>query len=207
MCFWFDQPSLNIPWVLCKTYLMLKNLKGECLKILILGKLGLKLVFLKNFASHTHAFYSYFSMLGGFYAKIRLFFSKLWVFVFSFLWEFQSIEAVFRSIEIDSNFFGEPLSILINRKSWIRFFKNWVWLVQTHFSKVFQTFLSLSSNQTWLIINFLSFSSVLFARFSSPKAGKTFIPFLLNLFSCFLHKIMHYLGNFEPMKFLGFLMN
>ena len=46
----------------------------ECLKILFLGKLGLKLVFLKNFASHTHAFYSYFSMLGGFYAKTRLFF-------------------------------------------------------------------------------------------------------------------------------------
>ena len=41
----------------------------ECLKIWILGKLGLKLVFLKNFASHTHTFYSYFSMLGGVYAQ------------------------------------------------------------------------------------------------------------------------------------------
>ena len=34
-----------------------------------MGKLGLKLVFLKNFASHTHAFYSYFSMIGGVYAQ------------------------------------------------------------------------------------------------------------------------------------------
>ena len=41
----------------------------ECLKILIMGKLGLKLVFLKNFASHTYAFYSYFSMFGGVYAQ------------------------------------------------------------------------------------------------------------------------------------------
>ena len=47
-----------------------------CLKILILGKLGLKLVFLKNFASHTHAFYSYFSMLGGIYAKTGPFFQN-----------------------------------------------------------------------------------------------------------------------------------
>ena len=42
---------------------------GECLKILILRKLGLKLVFLKNFASHTHAFYSYFLMLRAIYAQ------------------------------------------------------------------------------------------------------------------------------------------
>ena len=47
-------------------------------------------------------------------------------------------------------FFGEPLSVSINwnwfsinQKLWIKFFKNWVWLVQPHFSKVFQTFLSL----------------------------------------------------------------
>ena len=116
----------------------------ECLKILFLGKL----VFLKNFASHSHAFYSYFSMLGGFNAKTGLFFFKTMFFL-----EFQSIEAIFQSIEIYSKFFGEPLSISINRnwfsinwKSWIRFFKNWVCLVQTHFLKVFRTFLSLSDS-------------------------------------------------------------
>ena len=99
---------------------------------------------------------------------------------------FLLIKSVFRSIEIVSKFFDEPLSVSINwnwfsinRKSWIRFFKNWVWLVQTHFSKVFQTFLSLSPNRTRLTINFLSFLSVLFARFSSPKAGMSFLPFLL----------------------------
>ena len=33
-------------------------------------------MFLKNFASHTHAFDSYLSMLGGFYAKTGLFFQN-----------------------------------------------------------------------------------------------------------------------------------
>ena len=81
----------------------------ECLKILILGKLVLKLVFLKNFASHTHAYESYFSMLGGFYAKTGLFFQN----------------CVFSGISIDQDcfsinrnwfkIFGKPLSVLIDR--------------------------------------------------------------------------------------------
>ena len=132
---------------LSKTDLMFENL-WRMFETLFLGKLGLKLVFLKNFASHTHAVYSYFSMLGGFNAKTGLFFFKTMFFL-----EFQSTEAIFQSIEIYSKFFGEPLSISINRnwfsinwKSWIRFFKNWVWLVQTHFLKVFRTFLFLSDS-------------------------------------------------------------
>ena len=72
-----------------------------------LGKLGLKLMFLKNIASHTHAFYSYFSLLGGIYAKnTGLFFFKIVFFL-----EFRSIEAVFRSIEIVSKILSKPLSI------------------------------------------------------------------------------------------------
>ena len=35
---------------------MFEFLKGEWLKILILGKLGLKLMFWKKISSHTHAF-------------------------------------------------------------------------------------------------------------------------------------------------------
>ena len=35
---------------------MFEILKGEWLKILILGKLGLNLVFWKSISSHTHAF-------------------------------------------------------------------------------------------------------------------------------------------------------
>ena len=74
---WSDQPSLQLLWVfLCKTYFVFENLRGDCLKILILGKLGLKLVFWKSISSHTHAFYSLYSMLWGVFSKTRLFFLK-----------------------------------------------------------------------------------------------------------------------------------
>ena len=46
----------------CKTDLMLENL-WRMYEILTLGKLGLKLLFLKNITSHTHAFCSSISML------------------------------------------------------------------------------------------------------------------------------------------------
>ena len=70
-----NQPSLKLLWVffLCKTYFVFVILKGECLKILILGKLSLKLVFWKSISSHTHAFYFLFSMLCGVFSKIRIF--------------------------------------------------------------------------------------------------------------------------------------
>ena len=76
--FWPDQPSLKLLWVyfLSKTYFVFEILKGEWLKILILGKLGLKLVFWKNISSHTHAFYFLYSILWGVFSKIRLFFLK-----------------------------------------------------------------------------------------------------------------------------------
>ena len=74
------------------------------------GKTGFKLVFLKNFASHTHAFYLYFSMLRGFYAKNWAVFFKNVIFL-----EFRLIEAVFQSIEIDSKFLSESLSVSINQ--------------------------------------------------------------------------------------------
>ena len=44
-------------YCLCKTYFVFEILKGEWLKILILGKLGLKLMFWKSISSHTHAFF------------------------------------------------------------------------------------------------------------------------------------------------------
>ena len=47
---------------LCKTDLMLETL-WRMYEILTLGKLGLKLLFLKNISSHTHAFCSLISML------------------------------------------------------------------------------------------------------------------------------------------------
>ena len=76
---------------------------GKSLKILILGKLGLKLLFLKNISSHTHAFCSSISMLWGvsklffvFFKKKKLCFFKSFV----SLYLFRLIESVFQSIEI-----------------------------------------------------------------------------------------------------------
>ena len=104
VCLWFDQQSLKIPWVLCKTYLMLENLKGECLKILILGKLGLKLVFLKkHFISYSCILFIKFNALRSFCTKFAMFFKNV------FFPEFQLIEAIFQSIEIAIKNLSEPL--------------------------------------------------------------------------------------------------
>ena len=64
------------------------------------------------------------------------------------------------------------------------FLKTVLWLFQTSFSKVFQLFLSLF-DLARLQSNFLSFSSSIFARFSSLKDGKTILSLLLFLFSYF----------------------
>ena len=95
-------------YCLCKTYFMFEILKGEWLKILILGKLSLKLVFWKSISSHIHAFlFLIFNALRSVF-KIRLFFLK----------------RCFSRFSIDPNCFS------INRISWIRFFKNGSWLFQ-----------------------------------------------------------------------------
>ena len=110
VCLWFDQPSLKIPWVLCKTYLMLENLKGECLKILILEQLGLELVFLKKyFISYSSILFIKFNTLRSFCTKFAMFFKNV------FFPEFQSIEAVFRSIKISIKNLSESLSVSIDR--------------------------------------------------------------------------------------------
>ena len=142
-----------------------------------------------------------------------LIFSKLFSFS-KILWAsvlFDWYNLFFRSIVSVLTFLKKPLSVSINRnwfsinrKMWIRFFKNGVWLVQPHFSKVFQTFLSLSPIWIRLILNFLLFSSGLFARFSSLQAGKSIIPYLLHLFSCF-HAFFHaFCWDFRTYSFWDF---
>ena len=58
---------------------------GKCLMILILGKLGLKLLFLKNISSHTHAFCSSISMFWGVPKMCFVFFQNC-VFLSKFKW-------------------------------------------------------------------------------------------------------------------------
>ena len=74
----------------------------------MLGKLGSKLVFLKNISSHIHALFSLNSMLWGVSAQNWFFFFNL------FFPKFRSIEPIFRSIEIAIKNFGQPLSASIN---------------------------------------------------------------------------------------------
>ena len=140
---------------------------------------------MKIISSHTHAFF-FSSMLWGEVISNSIDFPK-----FIFL-QFRSIESVFRSIEIAFKNFSEPLLgsidrtyFSINRTSWIKFFLNTVF---DSFKTLFQNFFKLSSlSPTWQgsTEDFLSFSTKFFARFFSPKAGKTFIPLILLLFSWF----------------------
>ena len=107
--------------------------------------------------------------------------------------EFQLIQSDFRSIGILFKNFSEPLPGLINRTCfsinrtlWIKFFfLKSVLTDSKHFFKSFSNFpLSLRLGKAPLKI-FLSFFNQIFVRFFSHKAGKTFIPFLLLLFSWF----------------------
>ena len=143
---------------LCKTYFVFKNLKGECLKILILGKLGLKLVFWKSISSHTHAFYFLYSMLWGVFSKTDLFYKKNSVFP-----KFQLIQSVFCSIEIVFKILMESLSVLINQNCCFdqsnvenKVFKKFKFDL---FKPLFQNFFSLSPTRQGSTTNFLSFSS------------------------------------------------
>ena len=98
------------------------------------------------------------------------------------------IEPVFRSIEYRVS----------------AFLKRVLWLIQTFFKSSFQTSL-LSPTWQGCTTNFLSFSSSIFARFSSLKAGKTILSLLLVLFSYF-HAYFHaFKGHFRTSLDLGFL--
>ena len=147
----------------------------------------LNLGFVKIISSHTHAFF--FIIFQCFEERLH---QILLIFKISFFFlQFRSIKSVFRSIKIAIKNFSESLSVSIdwnyfsiNRISWISFFLNSVFNpFKTLFQKFFQLF-SLSPTRQSKIIQFLSFSSESFARFSSPKAGKSILPFLLHFISC-----------------------
>ena len=193
--------------------------KENWLKILFLGKLGSKQVFLKSISSHTHAFFHKILCFEEFLHKIALFFKKL---IFP---EFQSIKPVSR-----------PIEIAIKNLVWFCLFRsvlNCCWINRRHFRSIeskfrsienhIESFLKTLSFHMFIIFSkhfkhyslslfdrsrsqskFLSFSSDYFARFLSSKAGKTFMPFLFHLFSCFMHFCHAYWENFEPKEIWGF---
>ena len=156
-------------------------------KNLIFGKTGFKIsVFENHFISYSCILFIKYYALKSFYTKLLCFSKKL---VFP---EFWSIKPVSRPIEIPIKIFGLDLCVLIDRtyfsinwKLYREFFKNLCSLRVHNYSNFFKTrSLSIRSVQE---ARFLSFSSKIFARFFSSKVGKTFLPFLLHLFSCFMH--------------------
>ena len=177
---------------LCKTYFVFENLKGECLKILILEKLSLKLVFWKSISSHTHAFYSLHSMLWGVFVKNQVIFSKMLFFL-----DFRLIQSVFRSIEIVFKIFCEPLSVSINRNwfsinrnSWIRFLKKSYLNCSNTFSKTFQTFFSLFDSARLHRDFFCRFPPNFLQSFSLLKPVCLFYPSFYIVFLIFMHYLM-----------------
>ena len=163
-------------------------------------------MFLKNFASHTHAFYSYFSMLGGFYAKTRLFFqnsnfsgistdrgcfsiNRNWFKkILVSLCLFRSIKADFRSIE--------------NRES--GFLKTEFDLFKFMFQKLFKLFsLSLWFGQGSSSI-FYRFPPVFLQGFPLSKPVSPLYPSFCINFHVFMHLFMHFVG-FLDLFFFVFL--
>ena len=133
-----------------KTYFVVENLKREYLKILNLRKLGLKLVFWKNICLILMHFFPNIQCFEEFFFKNRFIF---YFFKNSVFTEFQLIQPVFRSIEIVLKNNVESLFVSINRnwfsinrKSWVRYLKNQIWLVQITFPKLFRTPFSLSDS-------------------------------------------------------------
>ena len=130
-----------------------------CLKILILGKLGLKLNFWKHYITYLCILFINFNALRCF-CNVSLFFSNTVFFLKNFvsLYLLRLIQSVFRSIEFVLKFLKKPLFVSINRNwfsinwnwfsinrnSWIRFLKYQSLTFQTYFSKRFSNFFSLS---------------------------------------------------------------
>ena len=95
-----------------------------------------------------------------------------------------------------SNLFFDQSNIVF------QFFKNSSLTVSNILFKSFSTFSLFLSDLARLHSNLLSFSSSIFARFSSLKADKTILSLLLFLFSCF-HAFK---GYFRTSLNLGFLL-
>ena len=146
-------------------------------------------MFWKSISSHTHAFYFLYSMLWGVFSKIRFFFFQKCCFP-----DFRLIQSVFRSIEISFKILCELLSVsinrnwfLINRNSWIKFFKNSVLTCSNIF---FKTFFSLSDSGKAPQRFFCRFPPNFLQSFSLPKPVCLFYPSFCIVFLNFMHFLM-----------------
>ena len=111
---------------------------------LILGKLGLKLVFWKSISSHTHVFFiSYIQYFEVCFQKSGYFSKKIFFQIFD--WSNLFFDQLKSCLKICVSLclvrLIDPV-FSINRTSWIWFFKHGSWL----FQKFFSSFLSLSDS-------------------------------------------------------------
>ena len=152
------------------------------------GKTGIKTCVLeKHLILYSCILFLIFNALRSFF-KNRFIFSKNYDFP-----EFRVIEPVFRSIEIVLKNNGESLSISINRnwfsinqKSWVRFLKNHIWLVEITFSN---SFFSLRFGQAQSSI-FCHFRPNFLQGFPLYKPICPLCPSFCILF----HDFMHFIG-------------
>ena len=154
---------------------------------------------MKIISSHTHAFFFIiFLCFEERLHQILLFFKN------SYFLQFQSIESVFRSIEIAFKNSNESLSISIdrncfsiNRTSWIIFFfKKLRFDLFIYFFKTFSNFpLSLRLGKAPLRI-FCRFQPNFLQGFSLPKPVRPLYPSFCFYFHDFMHKLMHFNGIF-----------
>ena len=93
---------------------------------------------------------------------------------------FWSIKSNFRSIEISIEIFLKPLFLTCSS-----LFKPF----SKHFLSLFDR--SKGQSKIFFIFKFLQ-------GFLSSKAGKTFVPLIFHLFSCFMHFFTHFRENVEP---------
>ena len=131
------------------------------MKILILGKLGLKLVFWKTFHLILMHFIPYIQCFERFF-KNQFIFSKILFFL-----KFRLIQSVFRSIEIS--------------------FKIRSWLIQLTFFKSFQIFLSLSDSTRLQSKFFCRFPPNFLQGFSLHKPVCPLYPFFFIYFQFYMH--------------------
>ena len=123
------------------------------------------------------------------------------------------IQSIFQSIKITLKIFCEPLFVSINRNwfsinrnLWIRFLKNQIWLVQNTFSKTFQISFSLSDSARLHKEFFVVFLQIS-CKVSLSLSQYVYITLPFALFFSFSCIISWFLGNFQTMLYLGFLIN
>ena len=153
------------------------------------GKTGFKTCVLeKHFISYSCILFLIFNALRSFFKNQVIFFKNS---VFS---EFWLIQSVFRLIEITFKILCELLSVsinrnwfLINRNSWIKFFKNSVLTCSNIF---FKTFFSLSDSGKAPQRFFCRFPPNFLQSFSLPKPVCLFYPSFCIVFLNFMHFLM-----------------